>query len=427
MGRRFAGAAALLVVLFAPAARADFFNARNVLIGDRAALLGGAFTAVADDGTATFYNPAGIAELESTTLSASADAYALYALQRHELFDANAKPLDLGLWRFDAVPTSVVVNIKPTDWLGMSGGAFTLDRFRLSGLAQLTSAAVPLTIGGQTRFYGTLTQHVKIEINSELFGGALAIKLPHGFSIGTNGFFHLVQMSSSLSTTLYNGPLDQATQQQENELISGGLILGLGLKWSSSFGLQLGFSYTTQTIPLKGSNDYLAVNVASGGGEQQVSGTNSGDWRAPHRFALGLAYKKGRYLLALDLIAYAGLDYPSAHQPFRADLEQDRHAEIPHYDASLGCELPLQPNLTMRLGVFTNSSSAPQRYIEERVQMYGASLGVVYVTQGLETTVGLVGEMGESGWQQENKLNPPVSWTRKQISLVLGGSHKVGE
>jgi len=427
MGRRLARAALGVALLLASQARADFFNARNLLIGDRAALLGGAFTAVADDGTATYYNPAGIADLESGSISVSADAYALYALQRHEILDSNAPPIDLGLWRFDAVPTAVVVNLKPTDWLGLSGGAFTVDRFRLSGLATLTGASVPLTLGGQTRFYGTVTQHVKIEINSELFGGAIAVKLPKGFSFGLSGFFHLVQLSSSLSTTFYNSPIDQASQQQENELISGGLVGGAGLKWTSGFGLQVGFTYMLQTIPLKGSNDYLASNIASGGGETQVSGSTSGDWRLPHRFALGLAWKTSRALVSLDLIAYAGLDYPSSHQPFRADLAVDRHAEAPHYDASLGAELPLHENLALRLGAFTNSSSAPQRYIEERVQMYGGSVGVVYVTGGLETTLGIVGQVGESGWQQETVNNPPVSWTRKQVALVFGGAHRIGQ
>jgi hypothetical protein len=39
----------------------------------------------------------------------------------------------------------------------------------------------------------------------------------------------------------------------------------------------------------------------------------------------------------------------------------------------------------------------------------------------------VVGQAGASGWQQENMVQPPVAWTRKQVSLVFGGSHKVGE
>ncbi len=80
-----------------------------------------------------------------------------------------------------------------------------------------------------------------------------------------------------------------------------------------------------------------------------------------------------------------------------------------------------------RLGAFTNSSSAPQRYVEERVQMFGGSVGIVHEADGPETTVGLVAQAGGSGWQAETAQNPPVRWSRQQVSLVLGGSHKVGE
>jgi len=53
-------------------ARADIFNHKIVLVGDKGAALGGAFTGLADDATATFYNPAGLTQIKNIKLNVSA-------------------------------------------------------------------------------------------------------------------------------------------------------------------------------------------------------------------------------------------------------------------------------------------------------------------------------------------------------------------
>ena len=56
-------------------AQADQFHYSNIVIGERAMGLGGAFTAVADDASAILYNPAGIGFALSNDLSGSANAF----------------------------------------------------------------------------------------------------------------------------------------------------------------------------------------------------------------------------------------------------------------------------------------------------------------------------------------------------------------
>ncbi|MDD5433905.1 MAG: hypothetical protein PH343_00615, partial [Nitrospira sp.] len=53
---------------------AGIYNYQEVLIGEKAAGMGGAFTALADDATATYYNPAGIIQIPFNSMSASANA-----------------------------------------------------------------------------------------------------------------------------------------------------------------------------------------------------------------------------------------------------------------------------------------------------------------------------------------------------------------
>ncbi len=56
-------------------AQADQFHYNNLVVGERAMGLGGAFTAVADDASAIIYNPAGIGFALSNDLSGSANAF----------------------------------------------------------------------------------------------------------------------------------------------------------------------------------------------------------------------------------------------------------------------------------------------------------------------------------------------------------------
>src|SRR3954469_11178386 len=91
--------ALVVVMLLATSVRADFFNSRNLLLGERASLLGGAFTALADDSTAGYSNPAGPVQLPGCPVSAAADIYGLYILNRTEQVNDQGDRLPLAFTR----------------------------------------------------------------------------------------------------------------------------------------------------------------------------------------------------------------------------------------------------------------------------------------------------------------------------------------
>jgi long-subunit fatty acid transport protein len=66
---------AVMISLFAGTAAADDQHYTNLLIGDRASGMGGAYTAVSDDATGLYYNPAGVAYTAGRSISASVNAY----------------------------------------------------------------------------------------------------------------------------------------------------------------------------------------------------------------------------------------------------------------------------------------------------------------------------------------------------------------
>ena len=64
----------LLLSLMSVDSFADALHYNNILVGNRAAGLGGAYTAISDDASGLYYNPAGIVFSDDLQLSASANA-----------------------------------------------------------------------------------------------------------------------------------------------------------------------------------------------------------------------------------------------------------------------------------------------------------------------------------------------------------------
>ena len=60
---------ALVLAVLSPPARADDNHYQNFLVGERAASIGGAYTALSDDASGAYYNPAGLAQLKATSAS----------------------------------------------------------------------------------------------------------------------------------------------------------------------------------------------------------------------------------------------------------------------------------------------------------------------------------------------------------------------
>jgi len=64
-----------MAMMVTGAVQADDYHYVNMLVGDRAAGMAGAYTAVADDTAGLFYNPAGIVYAPGSSLSGSMNAY----------------------------------------------------------------------------------------------------------------------------------------------------------------------------------------------------------------------------------------------------------------------------------------------------------------------------------------------------------------
>ncbi|MDB5105034.1 MAG: rane protein involved in aromatic hydrocarbon degradation [Fibrobacteres bacterium] len=108
--RPFRNASLCLALLCLPAA-ADLFNHKIVLVGDKGAALGGAFTGLADDATATYYNPAGLTQIKNIKLNVSAQVVQ-YQKQKIGIADGTDIPYN----SFNFSPTITAFSQRMGNW-----------------------------------------------------------------------------------------------------------------------------------------------------------------------------------------------------------------------------------------------------------------------------------------------------------------------
>jgi long-chain fatty acid transport protein len=416
---------AVLLCLAPLAARADFFNFRNVLPGSRAALLGGAFTAIADDGSAVWYNPAGLSQLPSFTATLAADAYGMHLLDRSLALDSQGTLHTLHFRWFGAIPTTFALTFAPRPGFTLALAAVGADRFRISAHTTTDGIDITDTFFGQSRRFSTLVSKAVVEASTTLVGPAAGLELGAGFSVGLSLFYQLSQVTSSISDTSSNASGDQAQRQHDHEVSAHGLLPVLGVLWKGPAGLRAGFTWGVQTLPIRGTNSYSANVVTTFAGSSLDGGNVAGAALYPHRFALGVAWERpGKLLLSVDVLYYLGMSWAAPHEVLHTERADYAHVEVPHVDASFGTEVWIKSSVTLRAGLFTNTSSASQQNAEERVQMFGFGLGVGIHNGGLSTGLGVVAQFGQSGLQAESAAAVPVAWNRAQVAVVLGGSHR---
>ena len=421
-----------LLLLLGTSAHADFFNGRNLLLGERASLLGGAFTALSDDATAGYYNPAGLVQAPGFTVSASADVYAFYILTRTERINDAGDQLALNFLRTVILPSTFALSYRVHPRVTVAAHIFSPDRFRLSSINSIEAPVVPTALGIDQTF-GGISRSARFDQQSTLYGASAGV-VTDAFSVGVALHYHLVQTSQALASTYFTRPSedgstpgDQVTLQGDNEVTSGGLIPEVGVLLRLPVGLRVGFSWQSETIVLHSQNIWQLSLSTSSLGQSFDSGTTKGDTRYPHRFALGLGWQKEAFTISLDLIAYAPLNYDAPHEVLRTEFADNRHREDAHFDASLGLEVTINETFVLRGGLFTNTSSASAQFIEERINLYGGVVGLGVRKDGLETGFGLMAQFGRSPFQRENAQGFETQWTRSQLMFVMGGSHRFFE
>ncbi len=366
-------------MLVAGTARADPNHYINLLVGDRAAGMGGAYTAVSDDPSGLYYNPAGVAYADRASLSASMNTYQI----RKTRYRGSA----LGGQGWERTSSSLVPNFfGVTQPVGrfVVGFSYAVPDAVKSDQDQVFEdlpSAVPGTRVLQHRinFYETDSTYN--------IGPSIARAFGDRFAVGLTLYGHYRQQEFMLDQLV---ELSDGRYEISSKLLDVdeyGLRPLVGMMLALTERLALGFS-VTRVFVLK-SDVRSQVTFKGYDYEERGEGvveevlTLSDRRKYPFIFRAGIAhFATQAFLWDLDV------EYAMAT---RDERYGDRQAT---WNFALGMEYFFTPSWAVRAGVFTDRANTPdvkegRTGQLEHVDLYGGALSVTHYARGAALTFGL--------------------------------------
>ena len=457
--------AALLVPAAAAAQRTSY---QSVLIGERAAGMGGAYVALSDDSSAVVHNPAGLADVRTRGLSLSANTYSYARETLHGVLSGHGESASM-----DA--SAVMVFPNQTAYVLPLGGG---DDWNHTAAVSLN---VPYGLDftgheklGFETIYFDIDLFRSIDERVYLIGPSYGIRFGR-ISLGASAFLQYVSTSAEAQTVVTVSGADPmtgaaATYRQESFQYTTtdyyGLTGVIGVMARVHDRFSIGARVRLPNLRIAGSaSTYYSVTGSAVVTDAMGTTTTAlyqdayrevesdTDYRYPLSFALGAAYRDERRLriavegsLHVPLDPYATLEGafqpPPAGQPGELPgLESERGFDPTVTDpgrrlvanAAIGTEFLLAGDFSMLLGFFTDFSAVPDDGVDEHEQIdsLGASFAVSRLHAGTSLTVGAVGRYGtgravglaitDAGLEQSD-----VDVTLWSITLFVAGSSTLG-
>jgi len=364
------------IFLFWKPAVADEYHYNNILLGDRAAGMGGAYTAISDDPSGLFYNPAGIVYSQGTNVSVSANAFHQSTTKYDNVIGGNG-------WKrtSSALLPNFFGVIQP---IGKGKVGF--------------SYAVPDSIiEDQDQAFTNIPGYTKYAINfnkndnTYCFGPSYAAEISRGFSVGATLYaqYRSNQWILNQLVFLTNGTNEWTNRYYQTS--EWGLRPIVGMMWNTTEKLSVGLTASmTQILNSTTTDQTNFLGVGSTTINRTSIKTNE-KRQLPLTATLGFAYfPSNRLLFSGDLSFYGSA------KGFKSDPGDDRVAVI---NAAFGTEYYLNEKWALRGGLFTDKANTPKiksgdSNALDHVDLYGASLSACYFTRQSAITLGTTYRFG---------------------------------
>jgi long-chain fatty acid transport protein len=396
--------AACGVLLGSVPARADSANIRPYLVGARAAGMGGAATALADDGAGPYYNPGGIAFALASSLSLSASVYGLVSGTQK---DGLSTGHDFTFSDINTFPVSTSAVFK---W----GPRAEPDGAPVNALAVSVFVPESLVIDDRqtanVELHGVVSQQTEFRTMSEqtIWAGMTYARRFGRLGLGVSGYVLIGTSTASVDYNVMNSayPSDFGIISQRTDQTVVGLVGAFGARYDVSDHLKLGLSVFTQEAGIYQDRRVFSrvvvaaedVGAAPDGGVISQGGLHASP-TLPWRIQLGAAWVTGPWTFAADAMFLLPLD---VHD----DVDRASEGLAEHIkrnlvvNGSVGAEYVVRGRFPVRAGFFTDFAASPFPHDDfgnnpntanyTHVNRYGGSLSIGYRTEHTATDVGTI-------------------------------------
>lgn len=370
-------AAALLAVALLPA-RVRAGNDDSILLGNDAALVGGAVVSSVNDGSALWYNPAGLARAGRDSVDVGASAFALRRYRMPGLITADGgRGGDASFTEIVSIPSALTYVRR----YGKSVAGLGLFASQVGDYTLRASLNVPIgaVVDGQLR----------VLLNEERaryhLAGGWATRLPHGFGFGASLFGDYYDQSSfaqvSAQYAAASNPVGVAVSSAYTTSKALGLHLRVGMTYDPRPNLRFGLSVESPGVYFYRSTRETSIETQTALDEQGALqlATQSVD-RSTSQGGLGL------YTPVRVRIGGSG-ELAGASWSLEGDVQSRVHDTGIDVDRKFvwnlraGSRFRLNERLQLGVGLFTDrGSDKTDQWGAGNSNFYGATVGGQYET-----------------------------------------------
>jgi long-subunit fatty acid transport protein len=354
---------------------ADQYHYNNILIGDRASGLGGAYTAIADDPSGLYYNPSGTVYATGSSISGSMNAF-------HYTVSEYKNVLGGDSWtRESSTLTPNFFGVVQPLFGGMAGFSYAVNDAMIEDQDQVFEG---FFIDDQTK----VSQYI-INFNNQdttyNIGPSFAKKITDNLSWGITLYGYYRKKELILNQQVYLDEGGSTWTNQYFETTEIGINPVLGLTWSPIDKLSLGLSVKQPKILSVSTRRQDTVDARSPDPSQNNTEIASPTIiESDYKRDLPLNVNAGIAYFANDKLLFSGdVNYFSAVE----SLE-------PVVNFAGGIEYYFNSKWALRAGGYTNFANTPtltdtQENQLEHVDLYGVSTSLSHFTRNSAISAGV--------------------------------------
>ncbi|HEY6881923.1 MAG TPA: hypothetical protein VI299_28035 [Polyangiales bacterium] len=380
----------LSVALVLLASRARAGNDDSILLGNDAALVAGAVVSNSNDGSALWYNPAGLARVGQDSVDVGASAFALRRYKMPGLISAaGGQGGDASFTEIVSIPSALTYVRR---W-GSSVAGLGLFASQVADYTLRASLGVPIA--------AIIDGRIRVLLNQESaryhLAGGWGVRLPRGFAVGASLFgdyyddtqFGQVSGAYSASGT----PVGVSVSSSYTQAKALGFHVRMGMTYDARPDLRFGLSVETPGVYFYRSGRETSI-------ETQTAVDNQGQFQLMTN-SVDTSKTQGGFGLYAPLRVRMGgsADFAGASWAFEGDVQskvKDRGIDVDRkfvWNLRAGARWSVSDTLRLGAGLFTDrGSDRTDSWGAGNLDFYGATLGGQYETVRWIASEGAAGE-----------------------------------